>query len=190
MDISVQGSSSIAYSSMTSRSVQSRVTLSGTTGDIATAASAKKSDHPANLTGKLNALEHSASASTNPMFLRGVIQKVADVKARNLSVDQLSFTQSSFESSSTGLGIQDDGAAQTYSAEQLRVAGQDTSYQAQGTFRTKSGAELGFNVELNSSKIAATYAAASYQTTTAANSNPVQALPSEPEQTSALDAAA
>lgn len=186
MSISISNSSSMVYSSMAARSTQSKVTLSGASDDIAAATSGKEKSKTANMTGKLNALEHSASASTNPSFLRGVISKVADVKVRNVDIEQMDLTQSSFEFGSVGLGIQDDGTTQTYSAEQMQVAGQNMSYQAQGTVQTKSGAELGFSVELSSSKIAATYAAASYQT----SSEAAQAPAVESAPASQLDVAA
>ena len=161
MLISATSNISFAYSAIKANSVTSQVKLSGDPEAIAEAAPANQNDRPANIAGKLNSLEHAATTNPRPMFLKGVLQKLTDVKVRDMDISQLDFSRSNVALDATQITISKETGDQTY--EQMHLDGSDMSLAVQGTFQTKAGTELGFDLQLNSVKVSAAYAALSYQ---------------------------
>lgn len=161
MFINTDSNLSFAYSAIKANSVTSQVKLSGDPEAIAEAAPANQNDRSANIAGKLNSLEHAATTNTRPMFLKGVLQKVTDIKVRDIDIDQMDFSRSNVALAATQITISNETGDQTY--EQMHLDGSDMSLAVQGTFQTKSGAELGFELQLSSIKVSAVYAALSYQ---------------------------
>jgi len=158
MLIGASTNTSYAYSAINARSVAGQVSLTGSPEAVSEAASAMQNARRTNVAGKLNSLEHSATTNVRPIFLKKILQKMADVKVRDIDISQVELSRSRVTLDATQTSASTDTGA-TY--EQMHLDGSNMSLAFQGTFETKSGDELGFDLQLSSSKVSAAYVALS-----------------------------
>jgi hypothetical protein len=154
---------SFTYSSLQAHSITGQVSLTGSPEVVSEAATAMQNARRTNIAGKLNSLEHTATTNPRPMFLKGVLQKMADVKVRDIDIAQVELDRSSVALDATQLSASTE-AGLTY--EQLHLDSNNMSLAFHGRFRSKAGDELGFDLQLSSSKVSAAYAALSQQIST------------------------
>jgi hypothetical protein len=167
MSMNIQGNTAVGYSTLNAAAMRSEVTLSGEAGSVEAAVSGKHAGS-GNIAGKLNSLEHSATANARPMFLKGILQKLTGAKIRDLDIGQMELDRTQLTADVSQIGIQgEEGSAQTYSAEQLQLAERSMNLSVQGTIETKAGSELSFDMQLSSAKVSAAYAALVYQSVAA-----------------------